>query len=221
MKKFPLVRFCLVALPAIVAAQAAAESKARDRVRFRGIAESGFLAVLSHHVQFGKNGTDFDYVEDGGQDVLYPVSRFSLEAEAGRHTVILLYQPLLLVSEEPLRKDVVFDDLAFPDSTGIRCIYGFPFYRASYLFQLFRDNQRSDFAAGVTLQIRNARIVFESADASRLRRKSGVGLVPALKVRGRTRFRERFFMEVEADIPSERRMLVARDSRILGLRRTR
>ena len=182
-----------------LSSQEAVDPKARNGLRFRGIAESGFLTVLSHQVQFGKEGTDFDYVEAGGQDVLFPVSRFSLEAEAGRHTLILLYQPLVLESEEILRDDAVFDGLAFPQSTGIRSSYGFPFYRASYLYQLFPENPRTDLALGGTLQIRNATIVFESTDGSRLRRNSGVGLVPALKMRGRTRFHERFFAEVEAD----------------------
>lgn len=180
-------------------ARGATGAKARDGIRFRGIAESGFLAVLSHQVQFGKDGTDFDYVEAGGQDVLYPVSRFSLEAEAGRHTVILLYQPLLIESEAFLKEDAVFDGQTFPEATGLKSTYGFPFYRASYLFQLFPGNPRHDLALGGTLQIRNARIVFESLDSSRLRRNSGVGLVPALKARGRSRFHERFFAEVEAD----------------------
>lgn len=180
-------------------ASAARDSKPRHGLRFRGIAETGFLTVLSHQVQFGKDGTDFDYVEDGGQDVLYPVSRFSLEAEAGRHTLILLYQPLVIESEEFLKDDAVFDGLKFPASSGIRSTYGFPFYRASYLFQLFPENPRADLALGGTLQIRNATIVFRSTDGSRLRRNAGVGLVPALKLRGRTRFQERFFAEVEAD----------------------
>ncbi|MDQ3002030.1 MAG: hypothetical protein M3Y08_12325 [Fibrobacterota bacterium] len=176
------------------------DGKERKGVRFRGIAEFGFLGVLSHQVQFGKDGTDFDYVEDGGQDLLFPVSRYSLEIEAGRrNTFILLYQPLAIETEVFLREAAVFDGETFPDSTGLKSVYGFPFYRASYLYQLFPDSKGGDLALGLSLQIRNANIKFESTDGTRLRRNGGLGLVPALKLRARTRFQERFFAELEAD----------------------
>jgi hypothetical protein len=53
------------------------------QVHFRGVVEAGFVSVLSHHIQFSKNGTDFDYVDNGGQDVLFPVTRFSAEMDVG------------------------------------------------------------------------------------------------------------------------------------------
>lgn len=217
MKRSLVPSLFIALLPLALPAQAAVHSEASNALRFRGIAETGFLSVLAHQVQFGKDGTDFDYVKAGGQDVFYPVSRFSLEAEVGPHTFILLYQPLLIQSEEFLRDDVVFDGLTFPDSTGIRSTYSFPFYRASYLFQLFPDNPRNDLALGVTLQIRNARIVFESTDGSKLRKNSGVGLVPALKMRGRTQIQERFFAELEADgIYAPVSYLNGSDNKIVG-----
>ena len=66
-----------------------------SKFKFRAVSEIGFAAVLAHHVQFGQNGTYFDYVKDGGQDVLFPIARFSIEMDVNkRNTFILLYQPL-------------------------------------------------------------------------------------------------------------------------------
>jgi hypothetical protein len=168
--------------------------------QFRGIAEAGFLAVLSHQVQFGKDGTDFDYVADGGQDVLFPVTRFSVEMDVGsRNTFILLYQPLRIESQAFLEKDAVFDGLTFSGSTGINCLYSFPFYRASYLREFLPDSRRYKFAAGLSLQIRNALISFESTDGTRYRTNGGIGLVPAFKLRSKANLDKRFYIELEAD----------------------
>ncbi len=43
-----------------------------SKFRYRAVAEVGFTFVLSYHLQLGQNGTYFDYVENGGQDVLFP-----------------------------------------------------------------------------------------------------------------------------------------------------
>jgi hypothetical protein len=37
-----------------------------SKFKFRAVSEIGFVSVLAHHVQFGQNGTYFDYVKDGG-----------------------------------------------------------------------------------------------------------------------------------------------------------
>jgi hypothetical protein len=170
------------------------------RVAFRGVVEAGFLSVLSHHIQFSKNGTDFDYVKNGGQDVLFPVMRFSGEMDVGKHnTFIILYQPLRLETQDLLKNDATIDNYTFPDSTGLKCLYSFPFYRASYLRELLSDNDRFKLAIGLSLQIRNATISFESADGSGYRTNRNVGLVPALKLRGQVNVTDRTFVGLEAD----------------------
>jgi len=173
---------------------------AEPAIQFRGIAEFGFLSVLSHQIQFGKSGTYFDYTENGGQDVLFPVTRFSAEMDVGkRNTFILLYQPLRLETQDLLENDLIVDNLTFSDSTGIKCLYSFPFYRASYLRELLSENSRFKLGIGLSLQIRNATISFESTDGSGYRTNRDVGLVPALKLRGRMNLKKRFFVGIEAD----------------------
>ncbi len=93
-------------------------------------AEFGFLSVIDHKLQFSENGTYLDYKSDAGQDVLYPISRWSLDAKFNeRHSATLLYQPLLIESEEQLSRDLLIDNQLFPAGTPVRFTYGFPFWR--------------------------------------------------------------------------------------------
>lgn len=148
-------------------------------------AELGALAVPSHRIQFSKDGTLFDFVADGGQDNLFPYSRFSADLGLGeRNHVVFLYQPLDLRSRSVLVDDLVVDGLVFPAGTPMDYRYGFSFVRASWVRDLLADPERS-FELGVSLQIRNAAIDFASADGTLARSNRDVGPVPILKVRGR------------------------------------
>jgi hypothetical protein len=77
------LRISLTILAMFLAFAAKAQSRNVDlkcdtsKFKFRAVAEIGFASVLAHHVQFGQNGTYFDYVKYGGQDVLFPIFRFA------------------------------------------------------------------------------------------------------------------------------------------------
>mgnify|MGYP000224045163 CR=1 FL=1 len=168
--------------------------------KLTAVAEMGFLGVLGHKVQFGNNGTYFDYKKDGGQDVLFPIIRPSLELEyKKRNTFILLYQPLTLESQVYLNEDLVVDDLVYPATSSVKLLYNFPFYRFSYLRNVTPNAKRLDFAWGGTVQIRNATISFESLDGTRYRTNRDVGIVPALKIRSKYKVNPWSYLELEAD----------------------
>lgn len=168
--------------------------------KFTAVAEIGFLGVLGHKVQFGNNGTYFDYKKDGGQDVLFPIIRPSLELEyKKRNTFILLYQPLTIESQVYLNENLVVDDLVYPATSSVKLLYNFPFYRFSYLRNVTPNAKKLDFAWGGTIQIRNATISFESLDGSRYRTNRDVGIVPALKIRSRYIVNPWSYLELEAD----------------------
>ncbi len=128
------------------------ETTSRDsqnKFKLRAVAELGFLGVLGHKIQFSKDGTYFNYRKDGGQDVLFPVGRLSLELDVNqRNTFILLYQPLTLESQVLLKNDLIVDGLVFPASSSVNLLYDFPFYRASYLRELLPNNPKYDLAVG-------------------------------------------------------------------------
>ncbi len=197
-----LLTLILLSISAMASAQiqGGSEKEASGDLEFTAIAEMGYLGVFDHKVQFSNDGTYFDYKRDGGQDVLFPVSRLSLELTFNkRNTFVLLYQPLRLESQVLLQDDLVVDGLTFPASSGVKLLYNFPFYRISYLRELKTNNETFTFAIGGTLQLRNATISFESTDGTRFRTNRDLGPVPALKIKSRKDFGERYFLELEAD----------------------
>ena len=162
-------------------------------------AELGFLAVASHIVQLGENGSRFDYREDGGQDVLFPLLRLSTDLKFnGRHVITFLYQPLRLTGETVLSEEVVFDDTTFPAGTALDSVYGFPFWRVSYGYDFLR-RPGDEVLLGFGLQIRNATITFTSADGTLRADRRDVGPVPLLKFRGRWGFDSGVWWGTEID----------------------
>ena len=167
--------------------------------RFRPQAELGFLAVLSNQIQFGRQGTYFDYRRYGGQDTLAFFVRLGIDVEILRqHTFTFLYQPLELNTRVQLATDLVVDEAQFPRGTPMTFKYGFPFYRFSYMYDFFADDRR-ELAIGLSAQIRNATIEFASADGEILKSYRDIGFVPLLKSRGRYTFDNGLFIGHEID----------------------
>ncbi|WP_111611923.1 hypothetical protein [Algoriphagus yeomjeoni] len=189
-----------ISIPAFAQNSNSFGEKQEKDFEFRAVAELGFLSVLSHKVQFGENGTYFDYKKDGGQNVLFPVGRLSLELDIKeRNTFILLYQPLAIRTQVLLTDEIIVDDLTFPANTAVDLLYNFPFYRISYLRELLPDKPRFALGVGGSVQLRNATITFESTDGERFRTNRDVGVVPALKVRSSYDLSELLYLELEAD----------------------
>lgn len=173
----------------------------QKKYEFRAIAEIGFLGAFDHRIQFGKNGTYFDYVGQGGQSTLYPNTRLSLELNFGKkrkNTLILLYQPLEINTQVVLRDDIQVDDVLFPAGTNLNTQYSFPFYRLSYLGRIVKAGP-FELAIGGSLQIRNAIIKFESSDGNLLKITRNVGFVPILKFRTQYHFSKSLYLELEVD----------------------
>lgn len=163
------------------------------------VVELGFIDVLSHKIQFGSDGSKFDYVEDGGQDVLFPFARISAELKVKeKHSVIFLIQPLDIKTEVLLDQDIVVDELTFPENTPLELRYGFPFYRISYLYD-FLDKSEDELAIGASFQLRNATINFASSDGKLLRTNRNVGPVPIFKARVKKNYDNGFWVGGEFD----------------------
>ena len=169
------------------------------RYWLRLVAEAGFLAVLDHKIQFGSDGTYFDYVEDGGQNNLFFNARLGVELGLFRHhQIIFLYQPLTLESDAILDEELRVDGETFPQGSPVNFSYGFSFFRLSYLYDFFARRDL-EVAIGLTLQIRNADITYSSGDGSLYRSEQDIGLVPALKLRVTWYHRSGFFLGTEID----------------------
>lgn len=163
-------------------------------------AEVGFLGVLSHRIQFSRDGTDIDYLTDGGQNTLFPFLRLSADIRfLRRNTIVLLYQPLELSTTQVLQRDLSVDKETFRAGTPVEFGYGFSFWRLSYLYDFFWRRPDRELAVGVSLQIRNARITFASRDGTQFRSNEDIGPVPVLKVRARYVFENRLWLGTEID----------------------
>ena len=167
--------------------------------RVRLHAEIGSLAPLKHTIQFDKAGTEFDYIADGGQNNLFLFTRLSADLDLGdRHTVVLLYQPLDLRTSVLLTDDLTVDEETFLAGTPMDLRYGFDFTRASWLYDLQADPEK-ELALGLSLQIRNAAIDFQSRDGLQQRSNRNIGPVPVIKMRARQPINDVAWWGFEAD----------------------
>lgn len=191
------VLFVALLLPGVVSASLLNDPDRPCQVRV--CAEQGFVGVLSHRIQLGQTGTMFDYVAEGGQNNLLRFRRLSAELGiGGRHTLILLFQPLDLRTQALLSEDLVVDSLVFPSGTAMNLRYGFDFYRVSYLYDFLSRPDR-ELAIGASFQIRNATISFASQDGSLFRTAEDIGPVPVIKIRARWPVGERSWVGTEID----------------------
>jgi hypothetical protein len=162
-------------------------------------AEVGLLWPVAHTIQFGKEGSRIDYVDEGGQDNLFPLARMSAELEIFKHhEIALLYQPLQLVTTQTAREELRVFDTRYSAGTPMRFTYGFDFWRLSYLYDFF-EAPETEVAIGASLQIRNATIITEAVDGSQANYSRNIGPVPVIKGRVRTDLGSWFWVGAEAD----------------------
>jgi hypothetical protein len=192
--------FTLVTMGSAAAADSARAAPGdASGLRFELRVDAGFLAVLAHDYQKGSDGTNFDYADAGGQDVLFPVSRYELRLQLdGHHRFSVLYQPLALRTRETLAAPLVVDGTTFEAGSSMEFYYGFPFYRAGYAYS-FELGERSSLELGGALQIRNATVEFVRLDGSGLSSNRDVGPVPLLHLGARTALGGSCWLELEAD----------------------
>ncbi len=147
--------------------------------------EIGFLGVLAHTIQLGRDGTMVDYPADLTQSNLYLFLRVSADFDIWRqHIVTFVYQPLDLETTSTLRRDLTIDGALFAQGSVVRARYGFPFYRLGWAFDVL-EGRDEELAFGLGFQIRNATITFQSGDGETYRARNDIGPVPLLRSRGR------------------------------------
>lgn len=167
--------------------------------------EMGYLGIASHIIRVGpeENGnTTFNFVTQGGQDILFPYTRFSIEnVLLDNHHITFLYQPLTINTRSVAGRNntgkVQIDGVDF-GNLPINITYGFDFYRISYSYD-FIDGNITEFSPGISLQIRNANIVFESNDGTKRTVQNNVGLVPIIKLKAGHWINPNFGLEFDAD----------------------
>ncbi|NBK20693.1 MAG: hypothetical protein EOM68_01550 [Spirochaetia bacterium] len=165
--------------------------------------EQGTIGILSHTYKNALTSTtpttNFDFVKQGGQDNLYPFSRYAVGATiADSHRVWFTYQPLSIVTNVSFQSAVTIGDKTFAKDKGMELTYNFPLYRATYTYDLLSKHDNAILGVGLALQIRNASIRFVPIDGSDAFVAQNVGLVPALALYSEYRFP--FGLTLSADI---------------------
>ena len=86
--------------------------------------KSDFWLPLSHKIKFGKEGTDFDYIADGGQDNLFRYTRWEMNFRGhNKHNLRLLFQPFDVTTTQIAKEDLTFDYVVFPENTPVFSIW--------------------------------------------------------------------------------------------------
>lgn len=160
---------------------------AGDKVDLDFSAEAGFTGIIKHVIQSGTatdKGDIFNYITQGRQDNLIPFFRYQADLTLfGRHHVVLLYQPLTIETQAPITGSFRFDQINYTPADGFLDLkYGFDFWRISYLFDIIRP-EGYFLSAGLSLQIRNASIVFRASEGSEGTVSDNIGPVPIIKLR--------------------------------------
>ncbi len=163
--------------------------------------EQGTIALLHHTYQ---NGTaydparEFDFIAQGGQDNIYPFSRYTVGATVNEnHRVWFTYQPLRLETAVKFEAPVSIGASTFA-AEPMQLTYSFPFYRGTYTYDLLGKYEQAYLGVGLALQIRNASIQFKAVDGGEMYVSQNVGLVPALAIYSEYRFP--FGLTLSADI---------------------
>lgn len=161
--------------------------------------ETGAVKVLKNTLQIGVGNTTFDFVTQGGEEILFPFQRFTGNLVLGnRHNVVLLYQPLEINTKVEFKEEVTIDTTTFPALDSVAIKYGFPFWRLSYVYD-FISTDNLVLGAGLSLQLRNASIVFESLKSGDVSTSQNLGPVPIIKTWGSYRFDNGMFAGFEVD----------------------
>ncbi|MEI6790963.1 MAG: hypothetical protein WCK42_07270 [Myxococcaceae bacterium] len=160
--------------------------------------EGGFSALASHQYQSGNQGTRYNFIKQGNQNVLVPFWRSSLGLLIHeRHLLEMTYQPIFLDTQAVANQDLIFDDVKIGDKQPYKTRYYFPFYRIAYFYKII-NKPFCLWSAGGGLQMRSATISFIEDDGGKGFVQNNIGPVPLIVTRFRYDFENHLFVGIDA-----------------------
>ncbi len=143
--------------------------------------ESGAVFTGYNNVRISGNaGTLFSLKND-----LNPKTNAFIRIRAGykiksRHTISLLYAPLIVKYSGLTNKQIEFEGESFPSNTALKASYKFNSYRITYRYDIV-NRSKFEFGLGFTAKIRDAEIALNSEGLAAS--KKNVGFVPIINFR--------------------------------------
>jgi len=113
-----------------------------------------------------------------------------------RHTISLLYAPLIVKSNGLTNKQINFEGVSFPSNTALNSSYKFNSYRITYRYDIVKRS-KFEFGLGFTAKIRDAEIALNS-EASAASKKN-VGFVPIINFRLNWKMNDKIGLLFEGD----------------------
>lgn len=175
----------------------------KEKIQLDISAELGFTGIIKHEIQSGTatdKGDVFDYVSQGNQDNLIPFSRFEADLAINeRHHIIFLYQPLTIETQAVISESFTYDGVDYTSADGVLDLtYAFDFWRFSYLFDIIPPDGFF-LSAGLSMQIRNASIVFLASETGQGTVSDNIGPVPIIKMRVGYEWKNGIFLMFDGD----------------------
>lgn len=159
--------------------------------------ETGAVFTGSNDVRIpGDAGTFFSLKDD-----LIPTTEFFYRIRLNytvksRHTLSLLYAPLVTKSEGSVPNDILFEGVVFPANTLLTGTYKFNSYRLTYRYNVVQK-PRLEFGLGFTVKIRDAKIALSSPALNS--EKTNVGFVPIINFRLHWKIQDNFGFLLDGD----------------------
>lgn len=159
--------------------------------------ETGIVGTGYNDIRIpGDKGTRFSLNDDlSAKSTAFIRVRGSHSFNA-RHTVSILYAPLVVDSDGRIAKKIDFAGATFPSDIDVNAIYQFNSYRLTYRYDIV-SNQTTELGLGFTAKIRDAKIELRSAESTG--EKQNVGFVPIINFRLFWHFDERVGLLIDGD----------------------
>jgi len=113
-----------------------------------------------------------------------------------RHTISLLYAPLMVKSNGSTNKQIDFEGKTFPSNTALNARYTFNSYRITYRYDIVKRS-KIEFGLGFTAKIRDAEIALNSPELAAS--KKNVGFVPIINFRLNWKINDKIGVLFEGD----------------------
>ena len=169
---------------------------ALPKVSFWADAEAGAVFTGYNNVQIpADTGTRFSLATDLSPNTTL-FYRLQAGADMGRHSLLLLYAPLLVQSTGTAPMDITFYGHTYPAGTQLTGSYKFNSYRLTYAYT-FLDRSRLQLALGLTGKIRDAYIALD--DGTTATKRTDLGFVPLIHLKAQWEFAPPFALLLEGD----------------------